>query len=233
LNDMLKEMEAARAESRRIEAEQAEAAAIAQMQAEASRRLKDAEDSKKFNEIRLADEKFLADSKYQIALGGFQAVADLVSAFSGQSEEAQERAFNVQKAASIAQTVIETITGASKAFNSLAGIPIVGVGLGIAAAGVATAAGLARIAAIKRTSFKSASSSVVSPVRPSGSGGQVNSTPPPSGFNPNTGTPTTGGNSGAGGQQMQGAQRVYVLERDITNTGRRVKAVENFATFGS
>ena len=232
LNLMLSEMETSRAAARAKEVEQADAAHIATMQADASRRERLSAQEKHFAEIKLADEEKLNALKYNLALGGFQAIADLVATFAGQSEQAQERAFNVQKAASIAQTVLETITSASKAFNSLSGIPFVGVGLGIAAAAVATASGLARIAAIRRTNYQSASSSIVSPLRPAGTSGGAG-TPPPTGFSPNQGTPIVPPPAGSTGGVTGGAQRVFVLERDISRTARRVQSVERFATFGT
>jgi len=228
---MYNEMEAIRTQARDAQVAAAEAASIAQMQAEGARRTRDTADSQKYNDLRISDEARTRQALYDLTLGGFQAIADLVSAFAGKSEQAQERAFNVQKNASIAQTVIETISSASKAYNSLALIPGVGVALGVAAALTATAAGLARVAAIKRTSYKSASTNFVSPVRPAGISGGDLGTPPPSGFNPNQSTPIVPPTGGGNGQQQGGGQRVFVLERDISRTARRVQSVERFATF--
>lgn len=53
------------------------------------------------------------------------------------------------KAAAITQTIIETYKGATAAYASLATIPIVGPGLGIAAAAAITAAGLANVGKIR------------------------------------------------------------------------------------
>lgn len=53
------------------------------------------------------------------------------------------------KAAAITQTIIETYKGATAAYASLATIPIVGPGLGIAAAAAITASGLANVARIR------------------------------------------------------------------------------------
>jgi hypothetical protein len=54
----------------------------------------------------------------------------------------------VGKAAAIAQTIIETYSGAQKAASALAGIPIIGPGLAVAAAAAFVAAGIARVATI-------------------------------------------------------------------------------------
>ena len=55
------------------------------------------------------------------------------------------------KLAAIAQTTIETYKGATSAYASLAGIPIVGPALGAVAAGVAVAAGIANVKKIQST----------------------------------------------------------------------------------
>lgn len=59
-------------------------------------------------------------------------------------------AFRLMQGVAIVDTLVSTYEGAQKAYASLAGIPIVGPGLGIAAAGVAVAAGLARVDNIRR-----------------------------------------------------------------------------------
>jgi hypothetical protein len=59
--------------------------------------------------------------------------------------------FYLQKAASIATTIIQTYESAVKAFNALADIPYVGPALGYAAAAAAIAAGMARVAVIAST----------------------------------------------------------------------------------
>ena len=61
--------------------------------------------------------------------------------------------FNAMKAGAIATTVIQTYESAQKAFNSLADIPIIGTVLGGIAAAAAVASGMARVNAIRSTSF--------------------------------------------------------------------------------
>ena len=57
----------------------------------------------------------------------------------------------VGKMAAVASTTIDTYKGATAAFSSLASIPIVGVPLGIAAAGAAIAGGIANVKSILNT----------------------------------------------------------------------------------
>jgi hypothetical protein len=64
-----------------------------------------------------------------------------------------EEQFNIGKAASVAQALIDTYTGAQAAFTSMAGIPVVGPALGIAAAAAAVVAGQMRIEQINATQF--------------------------------------------------------------------------------
>ena len=63
-------------------------------------------------------------------------------------------AFAAWKAFSIVNAIIDTYTGAQKAFTSLAGIPIVGPALGAAAAGVAIAAGMMRVNMIRNQQYQ-------------------------------------------------------------------------------
>jgi hypothetical protein len=69
--------------------------------------------------------------------------------------------FNIGKAAAIGETIIDTYAAAQKAYKAMAGIPVVGPALGAAAAAAAVVAGMARVAAIRSTSFGSASGSPV------------------------------------------------------------------------
>lgn len=71
----------------------------------------------------------------------------------------QSRAmFEINKAASIANAIISTYEGAQNAYTAMSKIPIVGPALGIAAAGLAIAAGIARVNAIRSTTFGGGSS---------------------------------------------------------------------------
>lgn len=65
------------------------------------------------------------------------------------AKAANADAFAMQKTFSIVQATIATYESATKAYNALAGIPIVGPGLAVAAAAAAIAAGLANIAVIQ------------------------------------------------------------------------------------
>jgi hypothetical protein len=168
-----------------------------------------------------------------LTLGGLQALSDLASAFAGESEEQQKRAFAIQKGVSIAMAIIETYLSASKAYTSqlTPGDPTAPIRAYIAA-GIAIAGGLARVAAIKKTQFQS----TAPPTNTGGGGGSIptgggGGQQPPAAFNPNV-TPTnpTGQPNPQGGQN--GTTRVIVVESDIRRVTTRVDAAERFATFG-
>jgi hypothetical protein len=186
---------------------------------------------KEYNANKLADQQTLENGIKEMIRGSFQTIADISAAFAGDNEERQRKAFQIQKVAAIAGTVIDTYSAAQAAFKSASKIPIIGPVAGPIAAAAAIASGLARVAAIKRTEFKAASSSAApQAVRPAGlpQGGQQ----PPAAFTPNVTNPNpTGQPNPQGGQN--GTTRVIVVESDIRRVTTRVDAAERFATFGN
>lgn len=80
--------------------------------------------------------------------GGLNALSD--AAFV--AETMGKKGFEAFKAFKIAETIIATYEAATKAYASLVGIPVVGPGLAIGAAGAAVAAGLANVAQIRAAS---------------------------------------------------------------------------------
>jgi hypothetical protein len=77
-----------------------------------------------------------------------QAVSDSLNALATLQNAKTKEIAIVGKAAAIAQTTIDTYSGAQKAANALAGIPVVGPALAVAAAAAFVAAGLFRVATI-------------------------------------------------------------------------------------
>jgi hypothetical protein len=74
--------------------------------------------------------------------------------FAGKNKKAQKTAFNIQKAANIAQTTIDTYTSAMSAYKSALAVPVIGVGLAPIAAAGAVAAGLMNIKKIAASKFE-------------------------------------------------------------------------------
>jgi|DEB0MinimDraft_3_1074331.scaffolds.fasta_scaffold00398_8 hypothetical protein len=60
-----------------------------------------------------------------------------------------QAALKAQKAVAVTQAIIDTYKSANAAYSAMAGIPVVGPALGVAAAGAAVAAGIANVAAIR------------------------------------------------------------------------------------
>jgi hypothetical protein len=183
---------------------------------------------KEYNANKLADQQSLENGIKEMIRGSFQSIADISAAFAGDNEERQKKAFEIQKVAAIAGTVIDTFSAAQAAFKSASKIPVIGPVAGPIAAAAAIASGLARVAAIKRTQFKTASSSAApQAVRPAGlpSGGQQ----PPAAFSPNA-TPTNP--TGQPNPMGQGQQplRAYVVDRDIENASNRRNQLREFAS---
>lgn len=102
---------------------------------------------------RIAEEK-LKKYKIQAAYDGLSAISNLVGAFAGKSEKQQKRAFEIQKAISIAQAIIDTYKAANAALASGSAINPV---YGIASAAIAVATGIANVAMIAKQKFNSSS----------------------------------------------------------------------------
>lgn len=80
---------------------------------------------------------------------------DALSSITGMFKENSKRAFQINKAASIAETIVSTYSAAQKAYNSQLSVPTPDAPIRAAvAAGVSIAQGLARVAAIKNTKFE-------------------------------------------------------------------------------
>ena len=141
--------------------------------------LKDAEAKADADRIKKADEeatkislKAQADEAKQLqnhldkiaelrksAVGGtFSILKNLNTAFEKDTEEGQKKAFNRNKAISIAETLVSTYTAAQKAYASQLSVPTLDAPIRAQiAAGIAVAAGLAKVAAIKSQQFSGGS----------------------------------------------------------------------------
>ena len=127
-------------------------------------KIKYGEDTVKINDEvaakQIAADKAVADKKketldkqLQLVKGSFQAFADVASLFAGKNKKAQKTAFNIQKAANIASTTIDTYTSAMAAYKSAVGVPVIGPVLAPIAAAGAVAVGLMNIKKIAASKF--------------------------------------------------------------------------------
>jgi uncharacterized coiled-coil protein SlyX len=109
---------------------------------------------KEIDDKKLADIKKRQEDTVQLAANGFQTLSALTDAFEGQSKKAQEKAFKVRKAASIAQTLISTYQGAMQAYNSqIVPLDPSSVVRGAIAAAFVVATGLANVKKIASQKF--------------------------------------------------------------------------------
>jgi len=125
---------------------------------------KDAEAKVKSDEERQKDlDRQLAveEAKRQLTYETFNVINSIITEFAGKSEEQQRKAFELQKAVSIAQTIIDTYKGAQAIFASAAANPstILFPAQPFITAGLAVASGLANVKRIANTQFNSTASS--------------------------------------------------------------------------
>lgn len=154
-------------------------------------------------------------------------ISNLAQLFAGESEEQQKKAFKVQKAVSTAQALIDTYQSATAAFKSLAGIPVVGVGLGIAAAAAAVTGGLLNVKQIQAQQFQGSSGGASATPSYSASTGATSQAPDfnvvgQSGFNQV---------ATALGQQNNTPIQAYVVSGDVTTAQALENNIIETATF--
>ena len=175
------------------------------------------------NELKWAD--MTNKEKGKMALNGLNQLASVMGKESAAG-----------KAAAIANTTISTYESAQKSYNSLAGIPIVGIPLGIAAAGAAVAAGFAQVKAITKTKLPT----LAGRTAPSIGGGSPSApslaTPPsipslPPEFNAVGSSDTNQLADAIGGQSQQPVQ-AYVVSGDITTAQSLDRNIVQGATIG-
>jgi hypothetical protein len=159
----------------------------------------------------LAEQKGKADKEKEIETAKFQAIndslnaiANIYSAFASSSEEDQKKAFEVNKAAQIAQAIVNTYQGVTAALTSVPLFP----GQQFINAGLALATGIASVKKISDTRFESKSVNGSTPTQASGQGTMQSFAPRQS---------TLGLND-----SLTQNRKVYVTEGDITRTQRRV-----------
>ena len=224
----LRNVQQERADMAKEAADKQEQDDIARMRREGAIRTAFANSQLEGQKKRLEDEKFIEEQRVKLASDGFNAIGELANAFAGSSEESQKRAFNINKAAGIAQAIIDTYAAAQGAYKSQMVVPDPSAPIRASvAAGIAIAQGLARVAAISKTQFKSTSTGTPPPTP----AGTSSATPAPTFTNPQTTNLGTGELSGGQGQGMQ-PMRAYVVERDIQQTTSRVRRLSEFATLG-
>jgi hypothetical protein len=186
---------------------------------------KQIDDQKKADAEVLESQKKLNDLKFQATLQGLTLISDIAEVFGKKGEAQAKKAFQIQKAVSIASALITTYQSAVSAYQSQF-LPIPDPSSpvrGGIAAGIAIAAGLGNVAKISSQRFNSGGS--VS----GGSGGGGSSTP-----NQVT-TPNFNlvGQSGASSLGLEtGTLKAYVVSGEVTSQQALDRNRLKNATFG-
>jgi hypothetical protein len=155
-------------------------------------------------EKKAAKEKEIETAKFQAINDSLMAISDIYSVFASSSEEDQKKAFEVNKAAQIAQAIVNTYQGVTAALTSVPLFP----GQQFITAGLALATGIAAVKKISDTRFESKSVNGNTPSQASGQGTMQSFAPRMSTLNTN--------------ESLTQNRKVYVTEGDITRTQRRV-----------
>ena len=151
-------------------------------------------------------ERQVQDAKVQMSMDAISAINGLVQAFAGENEEAQKKAFMINKVAGIANAVISTAQGISKALAETTDVtPTQSLRFGNAALVAAT--GAAQIATIARQQFTP--SGTLDDDIPNGGGG--GSMPPQFNVVGSTGT------NAILQSLQQNPVRAYVVGSDVTS----------------
>jgi hypothetical protein len=169
----------------------------------------------------------LQELKYAAVLQGLTLISDLSEVFAKKGEKQAKRAFEIQKAASIAAAVITTYQSAVSAYQSQF-LPLpdpTSPIRGAIAAGIAVAAGLGNVAKIAAQKFEGGGSMTSSAAPSGGGGGGTVITP---NFNIVGNAQATNPLAGLGGQPLQ----AYVVSGDVTTAQSLDRNRINYATFG-
>jgi len=190
-------------------------------------RQKELELEKRTNDaIAKSDEELNAFRK-NIAQKSFETLTFLASAFQKDTEEGQRRAFNIEKAAGIAQTLVSTFLSAQKAYASQLSVPTPDAPVRAKfAAGSAIATGLANVAKIAATRFQGGGSL-------GGNASSVGTLPSDGGQNIGRDIQFIGQqNEGAeilGGQNQSFTVTAKVVETDMTDTQNEISGINELS----
>ena len=169
------------------------------------------------------EEKELNNLKVQGVMNSLESIANLNALFAGKSKKARKRAFKIQKAVSISQTLISTAQSAVDSYKALSGIPVAGPALGFAAATAAVTAGLAQVKNIKQQKFDGGGSTITET-----SGGATTAPSQAPSFNV---VGQSGFNQVAGALGQQAPVQAFVVSGDVTTAQQLQNNTITQATF--
>jgi len=176
------------------------------------------------DEFELLKEFVLKDAEFMLGAskGTLDTLSQLNKAFAGDTLKEQKKSFDRSKKLQKAQALISTYESAIQAYNSLAGIPVVGPILGGFAAGAAVALGLSNVKKIDQQKFASPSVS-------SGSGA-TGSTPISSATAPTTQAPQLDLSFLGEGAGQEEPIQAYVVAQDVSNAQQANQQIQDQAT---
>ena len=176
------------------------------------------------DEFELLKEFVLKDAEFMLGAskGTLDTLSQLNKAFAGDTLKQQKKSFDRSKKLQKAQALISTYESAIQAYNSLAGIPVVGPILGGFAAGAAVALGLSNVKKIDQQKFASPSVS-------SGSGA-TGSTPISSATAPTTQAPQLDLSFLGEGAGQEEPIQAYVVAQDVSNAQQANQQIQDQAT---
>jgi len=157
----------------------------------------------------------------QTTMNALIAINELTQAFAKEDEASQKKAFEVNKAIGIANAIINTSVGVSKALASSA------PPLNFINAAIVTASGVAAVKNIQKTQFNSSSFDTTSPSTSTGGGAATSPTQPPS-FNV---VGQSGFNQVAGALGQQQPVQAFVVAGDVTSAQQLQNNTITQATF--
>ena len=175
-----------------------------------------------------ARERIVQNAKLNMTADALGAIGSLANTFAKDTEESQKKAFKINKAVGIAQALIQTYQSAQGAYLSQLSIPTPDAPVRAQiAAGVATAVGLANVAAISAQKFEYSGTTAPSPS--GGLGGGIGGTEPqPPAFNV---VGQSGFNQIAGALGQQPPIQAFVVSQDVTTAQQLNNAIIQTATF--
>jgi hypothetical protein len=177
----------------------------------------------------LAAEQQMQDLKRSAVQTGLTSISQLTKTFAGESEKEQKKAFEINKAVSIASTLIQTYQAAQGAYLSQLSIPTPDAPIRAAvAAGIATATGLVNVATIAKQKFKGSGGGAPAPSGGGGVGGGGTSPSQAPSFNV---VGQSGFNQVAGALGSQPPIQAFVVAGAVTNAQQLQNNTINQATF--
>ena len=151
---LLTELQSLRNEDQALKDAEAKAEADRMKKADEAATKVSLAEQKKREELEKKHQEAIKNLRTSAVGGTFSILKNLSAAFEKDTEEGQKKAFNRNKAISIAETLVSTYSAAQKAYASQLAIPTPDAPIRAQiAAGIAVAAGLAKVAAIKSQQF--------------------------------------------------------------------------------